>query len=82
MVAGFFDHRRPRCKKPLVVNYVQAPANTWNIHLQTHDDLLLVINALDLFADVQSFTDEKAYYTKSVGETVGAEKGSGCGPRA
>jgi hypothetical protein len=22
--------------------YVPAPANTWNIHLQTHDDLLVV----------------------------------------
>jgi hypothetical protein len=61
-------------KNPKTVNYVQAPANTWNIHLQTHDDLLLVINALDLFADIESFTGEKAYYTKSVGETVAAEK--------
>lgn len=61
-------------RQPKTVNYVQAPPNTWNIHLQTHDDLLLVINALDLFADVESFTGEKAYYTKSVGETVAAEK--------
>lgn len=57
-------------KKPGAVTYVPAPANTWNIHLQTHDDLLLVINALDLFADVETFADEKTYYTKSVGDTV------------
>ncbi len=67
------DVRDP--KKPGNVTYVPAPANTWNIHLQTHDDLLLVIEALDLFADVDSFTDEKAYYTKSVGETVAGSKG-------
>ncbi|MDP9630934.1 UNVERIFIED_ORG: hypothetical protein J2W85_003009 [Ensifer adhaerens] len=62
------DVRDP--KKPGAVTYAPAPANTWNIHLQTHDDLLLVINALDLFADVETFADEKTYYTKSVGDTV------------
>ena len=36
------DVRDPRKPKP--VAYVPAPPNTWNIHLQTHDDLLLVIN--------------------------------------
>ena len=61
-------------RNPKTVNYLPAPANSWNIHLQTHGDLLLVINALDLFADVASFTDERAYYTQSVGETVAAEK--------
>lgn len=66
------DVRDP--KHPKTVNYVQAPTNTWNIHLQTHDDLLLVINALDLFADVETFVDEKVYYTQSVGETVAARK--------
>ncbi len=66
------DVRDP--KNPKTVNYVPAPANTWNIHLQTHDDLLLVINALDLFADVETFTDEKVYYTQSVGETVASRK--------
>ncbi len=66
------DVRDP--KNPKTVNYVPAPANTWNIHLQTHDDLLLVINALDLFADVETFTDEKVYYTQSVGETIASKK--------
>src|ERR1700752_4477042 len=36
--------------KPTPVNYVPAAPDTWNIHLQTHDDLLLVINAKDMFA--------------------------------
>lgn len=39
------------------------------MHLQAHDDLLLVINARDLFADAR-FADEKVYYTRSVGDTV------------
>ncbi|CAN7655001.1 LVIVD repeat-containing protein [Pararhizobium sp. LjRoot238] len=73
--SGFsiIDVRDP--KRPGPVTYVQAPANTWNIHLQTHDDLLLVIDALDLFADVQSFAGEKTYYTQSVGETLGESGG-------
>ena len=37
--------------------------------MQAHDDLLLVINARDLFADAR-FADEKVYYTRQVGETV------------
>jgi hypothetical protein len=61
-------------KRPGAVTYVPAPPNTWNIHLQTHDDLLLVINALDLFADVDTFRGEKAYYTTSAGETVASRK--------
>ena len=51
------------------VNYIAAPPGTWNVHLQAHDDLLLVINARDLFADAR-FADEKVYYTRSVGDTV------------
>ena len=62
------DLRDPRNPGP--VCFVAAPANTWHIHLQTHDDLLLVIDALDLMADVQAFADEKDYYTRPVGETL------------
>jgi len=32
-------------RNPRAVAYVPAPSDTWNIHLQTHDDLLLVIHA-------------------------------------
>lgn len=56
--------------RPGAVTYVPAPQNTWNIHLQTHGDLLLVINALDLFADVETFKGEKGYYTRSIGTSV------------
>ena len=68
------DVRDPRA--PRAVNYLAAPPNTWNIHLQTHDDLLLVINARDMFAAAE-FADEKAYYKGQLGKVVGtAEKKS------
>jgi hypothetical protein len=66
------DVRDP--KAPRAVNYLAAPPNTWNIHLQAHDDLLLVINAKDMFAAAE-FADEKAYYRGQLGKVVGtAEK--------
>jgi hypothetical protein len=66
------DVRDPRNPKP--VTYVAAPPNTWNIHLQTFGDLLLVINAKDMFAAAE-FQDERQYYKGALGEKVGtAEK--------
>lgn len=62
------DVRDPRAPRP--VHYEKAPPMTWNIHLQTHDDLLLVINAKDMFADA-AFADERNYYTGALGKTVG-----------
>jgi hypothetical protein len=57
-------------RNPRAVNYLPAPPNTWNIHLQTHDDLLLVVNAKDMFAAAE-FADEKAYYKGQLGKVVG-----------
>src|SRR4051812_8828326 len=62
------DVRDP--KNPRPVNYLAAPPGTWNIHLQTHGDLLLVINAKDMFAAAE-FADEKAYYKGQLGQVVG-----------
>jgi hypothetical protein len=62
------DVRDP--KRPRAVNYLPAPPGTWNIHLQTHDDLLLVINAKDMFAAAE-FADERAYYKGQLGKAVG-----------
>jgi len=59
-------------RNPRAVNYIPAPANTWNIHLQTHDDLLLVIHAKDMFASAE-FQDEKAYYKGALGTKVGGD---------
>lgn len=60
-------------RQPKSVAYIAAPPNTWNIHLQTFGDLLLVINAKDMFAAAE-FQDEKAYYKGSLGEKVGTAK--------
>ena len=57
-------------KNARAVNFIVAPPNTWTIHLQTHDDLLLVINAKDMFAAAE-FADERAYYSGALGKTVG-----------
>lgn len=62
------DVRDPRNPKP--VHYEPAASNTWNIHLQSHEDLLLVINARNMFA-APEFQDEKQYYTGKIGEKVG-----------
>lgn len=57
------DVRDP--KKPTVVKYVAAPPNTWTLHLQAHDDLLLVVHNKDMFAQPE-MADEKNYYKGSV----------------
>ena len=59
-------------KSPRPVNFLPAPPNTWTLHVQTHDDLLLVINAVNLFAS-SLFADEAQYYTKSITETFGQQ---------
>jgi hypothetical protein len=66
---SILDVREPA--RPKAVNYIAAPPNTWTIHLQTHDDLLLVVHARDLFADA-AFADERTYYSQPVGDTVGS----------
>jgi hypothetical protein len=71
------DVRNPR--DPRAVAYVPAPPGTWNLHLQTADDLLLVVNAANLFA-AEAFADESNYYGNSVGaafEGKGAEFSAG-----
>ncbi|HTO67644.1 MAG TPA: hypothetical protein VMM15_41020 [Bradyrhizobium sp.] len=53
------DLRDPRA--PKFVSYIEAPKHTWNIHLQAHEDLLLVVNARDMKA-LPAFSDDKSYY--------------------
>ena len=71
------DVRDPRKPKP--VKYMPAPPNTWMIHLQTYGDLLLVINARDMFA-AEEFQDEHQYYRGSHAEKSTTEAG-GAGKR-
>ena len=53
------DVRDPR--NPAPVSYHAAPHNTWTLHLQQADDLLLVVHAKDMFAQPE-LADEKNYY--------------------
>src|ERR1700722_4845610 len=50
---------------PKYVKHVAAPPNTWTLHLQTADDLLLLIHNKDMFAQAE-LADEKNYYKGSV----------------
>ncbi|HYA74124.1 MAG TPA: hypothetical protein VEF36_13310, partial [Roseiarcus sp.] len=42
------DVRDP--KTPKTIKYIAAPPNTWTLHLQAFDDLLLVVHNKDMFA--------------------------------
>jgi hypothetical protein len=57
------DVRDPRT--PVAVAHLPAPPNTWTIHLQTHGDLMLVINEFDFF---KVYSDENDYYGRSVND--------------
>lgn len=62
------DVRDPRRPRP--VAYVPSPPNTWTLHLQAHDDLLLVVNAKDLYRD-EILRDERKYYVGSMSGKLG-----------
>ncbi|WP_307777830.1 hypothetical protein [Rhizobium sp. AB2/73] len=53
--------------KPTALEFHAAPLNTWNIHLQAADDLLLVIHAKDLWKE---FDVETSYYSGSLGSRL------------
>ena len=53
------DVRDPRA--PKFVTYVANPPNTWSLHLQVHEDLLLLVHGHDMFAQA-SMADEHNYY--------------------
>jgi hypothetical protein len=51
--------------KPKTVGYVANPPNTWSLHLQVHEDLLLQVHARDMFA-IPEMADERNYYKGNV----------------
>lgn len=55
---------------PKAAGFVPAPANTWNVHLQVADNLLLVIHGKDVFSDA-AFADEASYYKAAAGSALG-----------
>ena len=52
--------------KPKTVNYVENPPNTWSLHLQVHDDLLLLVHGRDMFSQPE-MADERNYYKPKAG---------------
>lgn len=46
---------------PRTVNFIAAPANTWSLHLQVHDNLLLAVHGQDQF-NIPESDDERNYY--------------------
>jgi hypothetical protein len=62
------DVRDPR--NPRTVNGIPTPTGSWALHLQTHGDLMLVINEFNFYA---AYTDEKDYYGRSINDTFGRE---------
>ena len=52
--------------RPKTVNYVQNPPNTWSLHLQVHDDLLLLVHGRDMFSQPE-MADERNYYKPKAG---------------
>jgi hypothetical protein len=60
------DVRDP--KKPATIAFVPAPENTWALHLQVHDDLLLVVNAANVWT-AQKLTSDKEFFSRPLAET-------------
>jgi hypothetical protein len=56
---SIIDVRDPT--KPRTAGYVANPPNTWSLHLQVHEDLLLLAQARDMFT-VPEMDDERNYY--------------------
>jgi len=52
--------------RPRTVNYIQNPPNTWSLHLQVHDDLLLLVHGRDMFSQPE-MADERNYYKPKSG---------------
>ena len=63
---GFWviDVRDPA--KPKTVDFIQNPPNTWSLHLQVHDDLLLLVHGRDMFSQPE-MADERNYYKPKAG---------------
>ena len=51
--------------RPKTVNYIENPPNTWSLHLQ-HDDLLLLVHGRDMFSQPE-MADERNYYKPKAG---------------
>jgi hypothetical protein len=55
-------------RQPRPVNFVAAPPNSRALHLQTHDNLLLTVNAPSIWV-LQGYSDPNDYFKASITET-------------
>jgi hypothetical protein len=55
------DVRDPR--EPKYVRFIEAPPNSWSIHLQAHENLLLVMNGVDIYK-AELGIEKDVYYSK------------------
>src|SRR5579871_2690531 len=62
------DVRDPR--DPKTVKFIPAPPNSWSIHLQAQDDLLLVMNGVDIYK-AELGIEKGIYYSKPFADTYG-----------
>lgn len=60
------DVRNPTA--PKFVRHIPQPDRTWSQHLQTHGDLLLIVNMKDMLQDGK--VDAGEYYSGSIGDKV------------
>src|SRR5258708_12399237 len=65
------DVRDPR--KPRPVRLAPAPPNTWPLHLQAYDNLLLVINGVDIYNAALGI-EKETYYSQPFAETFGGQE--------
>ncbi|HLY31398.1 MAG TPA: hypothetical protein VKQ36_10235 [Ktedonobacterales bacterium] len=74
MFSGGFtvlDVRDPRTPTP--VNFIAAPPHTWSLHLQAHDNLLLVINGVNIY-DASLNIAKGDYYSQPFADTFGQQQ--------
>ncbi len=59
-------------KNPRPVNFLPTPPNTWSLHLQAHENLLLAINAVNIYSP-NIRIDKTDYYSQSFADTFGQQ---------
>lgn len=67
------DVRDPR--QPKTVNFIACPPGTRALHLQTHEDLLLCVNAPSVWTMEEFQKDEKTYFGASPADSLKRQMG-------
>ena len=62
-------------RQPKTVNFIACPPGTRALHLQTHDDLLLCVNAPSVWTMEEFQQDEKVYFGASPAESLKRQMG-------